>query len=120
LSVFAAWDKAKPLLEEALVETKGTHTIDDVCLMVGAGHFKLWCGEKSAAVTEFIQMPRMKILSVFICGGELEELRKMETEKLIPFAKENGCTRIIGAGRAGWSRVPSDWTRGGVYMHKDI
>ena len=102
MSVFTDWDTAKPLLEPAIVETKGTHTIDDVCLMIGAGHFKLWVGKNAAAVTEFIQMPRMKVLSMFAIGGDLEELRAMVTEKLIPFAKQNGCVRVLGAGREGW------------------
>lgn len=119
-NAFTAWEKAKPLLEPALAETKGTHTIDDVCLLVGSGHFRLWTGEKSACLTEFVQMPRVKTLNIFICGGDLEELRTILDENLIPFAKQSGCTRITGAGRPGWSRVPSDWVKGGVYMHKDI
>lgn len=119
MSPFQQWEFAKPLLVPAIEETKGTHTIDDVCLMVGSGHFKLWTGEHSACVTEFVQMPRMKLLSVFAAGGDLDELRNMEND-IIAFAKQSGCKRILGAGRPGWSRVPSDWVRGGVYMHKDI
>lgn len=120
MNPFVAWEKAKPFLEPAVLETKGTHTIDDVCMMVGAGKFQVWNGANCAALTEFIIMPRMKILSIFAVGGDLVELRTMLDEKLIPYARENGCKRINGAGREGWSRVPSDWTRGGVYMHKDI
>jgi hypothetical protein len=120
MNIFEAWKKAKAYLEPALVETKGTHEIDDVCLMVGSGHFTLWVGEKCAALTEFCQTPRIKSLNCFAVGGDLEELRRMEVEKLIPFAKEHGCSRITGAGRKGWARVRSDWADGGVYMHKDI
>lgn len=119
-NLFEDWAKAKDWLAKAIEETKGTHTIDDVCLMVGGGHFKLWVGDKCAALTEFTRVPRMKMLNVFAVGGDLEELRVMEIEQLIPYAKENGCDRITGAGRKGWARVRSDWTDGGVYMHKDI
>ncbi len=120
MNLFEAWAKAKPLLEKALVEVKGTHTIDDVALMVGKGHFTLWLWDKSAALTEFVTVPRMKMLNLFIVGGDLEELREKETAELIPYAKANGCARLTGAGRPGWARVQSDWERGGVYMHKDI
>lgn len=120
MNIFEAWGRARPYLEKALIEVKGTHSMDDVCLMVGSGHFKLWLWEKSAALTEFVTFPQMKTLNCFIVGGDLEELRQMEIEQLIPYAKANNCSRITGAGRPGWARVQSDWTKGGVYMHKDI
>lgn len=120
MTLFEAWEKAKPYFEKAIEEVKGTHSIDDVCLMVGNGQMKLWVWDKSAALTEFVNFPRMKVMSCFLVGGDLEELRAKEVEHLIPFAKANGCSRIMGAGRPGWERVRSDWTRGGVYMHKDI
>lgn len=119
-NIYEAWEFAKPLLEPALSETKGTHTIDDVCLMVGSGHFTLWISDNAALLTELTKTPRINAVNCFICGGDLEELRRMEIEKIIPYAKQNGCTRITGAGRLGWSRIRSDWTRGGVYMHKDL
>ena len=119
-TVFKQWDRARALLIPAVPELKGTHTIDDICLMVGAGHFRVWMGEQSVVLSEFTQTPRIKALNLFLCGGDLSELRGMLDAQIVPYARANGCTRITGAGRAGWSRVPSDWTRGGVYMHIDI
>ena len=65
---------------------------------------------------------RSKVLSIFIGGGDLEELRRMRDAQLVPFAKENGCKRIIGAGRKGWERALKDdgYQFGGIYMHKDL
>ena len=120
MNIFEAWQKARPILEPALEEAKGTHTIDDVCLMVGKGHFTLWVGEKSAMLTEFVTFPRMKALNVFIGGGDLSELRKMEDEQLGPFAKQQGCSRITGAGRKGWTKTLPGYTFAGIYMHKDL
>ena len=120
MNLFAAWAFAKPILEAALVETHGTHTIDDVGLMIGSGQFALWTGEKSAALTEFVVFPRMKVVNIFACGGDLIELRDILENKIVPFAKNAGCSRITGAGRRGWARTPSDWEHGGVYMYKDL
>lgn len=120
MNLFATWEKAKPFLEDAILETKGTHTMDDVCLMVGAGHFTLWLTEKSALLTEFVQFPRMKTLNCFAGGGDLKDLIELREEKLIPFAKKNGCARITGAGRKGWTKTLPGFEFGGVYMHKDI
>lgn len=120
MSIFDAWAKAKPFIELSIPELHGTHTIDDIALMVGAGHLRIWNGEKSAVLTEITRTPRIKALNCFIGGGDLEELLKIRDEKLVPFAKENDCTRITGAGRKGWSRALPGYEYGGIYMHKDI
>jgi hypothetical protein len=108
------------MLLPAIAETNGTHTEDDVLVMLLAGKAKLWMGEKTAAITEFVTYPQMRVLNVWLAGGDLEELRKMEAEQFIPFAREQGCKRITCGGRPGLSRVKSDWSRGGVFMYKDL
>lgn len=120
MNLFDAWAKAKPILEPAIVETKGTHSVDDVCLMVGLGHFTLWVWEKSALLTEFVQYPRMKVLNCFAGGGDFEELVAKRDAELVPFAQKNGCSRIVGAGRKGWEKKLPGYQFGGIYMHKDI
>ena len=119
-SPFFAWQYAKPMLEQSVEMLHGTHTIDDICLMIGSGSLRLWVSPGACALTEFFQTPRIKVLNVFLVGGDLGVLRLMYDEQLEPFARQNGCARITGAGRPGWSRVPSNWVHGGVYMHKDL
>lgn len=117
--IFEEWSRLRPLLLPSIKETQGTHTEDDVLVMLLGGKCKLWAWEKSAAITEFVSYPQMKVLNVWLVGGDLEELRAKEAE-LIQFAKDNSCKRITGGGRFGWSRVRSDWNKGGVFMYKDI
>lgn len=119
-SIFDLWAKAKPHIERAVAELHGTHTIDDIALMVGSGHLRVWVGEKSAVLTEITYTPRIKALNCFIGAGDLDELVKIRDEILTPFAKENGCVRITGAGRKGWTRALPGFEYGGIYMHKDI
>ncbi len=103
----------------ALEYTNGTHTEDDVIIMILAGKLKLWEGQRSAMLTEFSQFPRMKVLNVFIGGGDLDELREME-KQLVAHARENGCTRITGCGRLGWTKSLPGYEPGGYFMRKDI
>jgi hypothetical protein len=113
------WEPHRKYLCEAIEYTNGTHTEDDVLTMIASGQLTLWAGEKSALVTEFSQFPRMKCLNVFIGGGDLEELRELET-KVVPYAKQHNCTRITGAGRLGWTKTLPGYQTGGHFMFKDI
>lgn len=119
MSLFDQWAKAKPFIESALEYGKGTHTIDDVTLMVGAGLFKLWLGKEFAALTEFQAFPRVKCLHVFAAGGDLTELRGMEDD-LIKFAKDNRCKRITLTGRDGWLRALPGAEKMATAMYRDI
>ena len=87
------------------LERQITHSIEDVERMVETGEAQLWQGQKSAAVTEIIQFPRVKVLHLWLCGGDLREI----TEDMLPqaeaFARVEGCTRLTTAGRIGWDRV---------------
>lgn len=118
-SLFEIWTKCREFLLPAIEYTNGTHTEDDVIVMILSGRLKLWEGRRSAMLTEFSTFPRMKTLNVFIGGGDLDELREME-QQLIPFAKENGCTRITGCGRLGWTKTLPGYSPGGYFMYKDL
>jgi hypothetical protein len=96
--------------------------------MLGAGQLTLWTGEKAALVTEFEHKPRMKILNVFLGGGDLAELMELEA-KLVTFARAHGCARITGGSRRdvghggqrdGWQRALPGYHFGGNFFYKDI
>jgi hypothetical protein len=120
VNVFDGCAKAKPINERAIPQLQGTHTIEDIALMVGSGALHLWVGDKSAVLTEFIQFPRMKIINCFIGAGEFDEVMRLVEAKIIPFARQNGCSRLQGGGRDGWRRKLDGYSYGGIYMHKDI
>lgn len=119
MSMFEDWAKAKEHIVRALEHCKGTHTIDDVALLCGAGHFRIWVGDDCAMLTEFNFFPRMKVLNVFAAGGSLKGLLKLEND-LIGYAKENGCSRITELGRKGWSKVLPGVEEVAVALHRDI
>lgn len=118
-TIFQDWASAKPFIERALEYSKGTHTIDDVALLVGAGHFKVWIGKGCAMLTEVQLYPRMKILNVFAAGGDMKELLTLE-ESLIGAAKELGCERITEIGREGWLKVLPGAEKLGTALYRDI
>lgn len=90
---------------ERALSKQATHTLADVEAMLARGEAQLWEGEKSAAVTEVIEQPRQKDFSLWLCGGDMEEICEIMLPKAAKWAKENGCTRMLTSGRPGWDRV---------------
>ena len=113
------WQKCRDILLPAIERTNGTHTEDDVLAGLIKGELKLWRGERSAVVTEFVLYPRLKALGFFLIGGDLEELLNDLEPKICAYALKNGCSRVQGGGRKGWERV-LDYKFDGVFMHKDL
>jgi hypothetical protein len=96
--------RCREYIEAALEYTKGTHTIQDIWDGIVTGNFQLWPGEKSAVVTEVQIYPRAKIMNIFLAGGDLEELIKIEKAISI-YAKALNCHSVTISGRRGWVKI---------------
>lgn len=120
MSIYLAWEKAKPFLEPAVPLLDGTHTIDDICLLVGSGALKIVNGEKCALLVETSESPRKKGIHVFLGGGDLEELKKLEAQ-ISEGAKAAGFARVSGLSkRDEWLRVLPGYVQGGTLFYKDL
>ena len=87
------------------LQYQATHTMADVEQMIADGYAQMWLGERSAAVTEIIQQPRQKDLSLWLCGGDMQEICEVMLPQAEEWAKKEGCTRLLTSGRRGWDRV---------------
>ena len=113
---------------QAIAETDGTHTEDDIIALICAGKLKLWVNGRSGVVTEIIQYPRKLALNWFLIAGDLiREIAPM-IPQIEAYAKEKGCNRIQGLatlGKNGEDRGPG-WTKltgakaHGTFLYKDI
>lgn len=99
------WERCRPWIEEALEYARGTHTMDDVRREILEGPATFWPGRNAAMVTEIYEYPQMKVLSFWLAGGDLVELR----DELLPmaetWAKDRGITRAMISGRRGWVKA---------------
>lgn len=89
------------------LEYQATHTLADVERMVENREAQLWTGENSAAVTEIIQYPQIRVLHLWLCGGDMDEITNQMLPRAEAFARSEGCSRMTTAGRKGWDRVMS-------------
>lgn len=113
------WIRARDWLLPALALNGGTHTEDDIVAGLYVGRYHLWIAERGAIVTEFVTYPRLKALNFFLVGGNLEAVLALEPG-IVAFARENGCKRVICAGRKGWERVLKDYAPAWLGLRKDI
>jgi hypothetical protein len=97
------FQKVEQILEPAL-EYDNTYNIEDVADCISNGTMQLWPTSNSAVVTQVQNFPRMKVLHIFLAGGNLEELETL-TPHIQKFAEDMGCRKITLTGRRGWSRT---------------
>lgn len=116
------WARLKHHIEAALATSPGLETLEDVEAAVASGHYQVWFGHQSIAITEIASYPRRKVLTVIHGGGDLAELLDEMEPQMCAFAVENGCDLIMGQGRRGWERVTEKrgYRHGFVTMVKDL
>lgn len=114
------WALCRAALLPAIEMTHGTHTEDDILAALIAGHMRLWRRNQSGLVTEFCQFPRMKVINVFLAGGELEDILPLQAE-VENYGRKQGCQRAtMLAARDGWLRTIDGGKKAGIYMTKDL
>ena len=113
VSFYETYTRCRPHILAAIELNHGTYNEEDILRGLLTGEFVLWPGANSAVVTEISEQPRMKVLSMVICGGELEELIEMEKD-LETYARLKGCKMMRGEGRPGWGRAMPGYEPGGT------
>lgn len=102
------WPVAASLLERAL-KHQNTHTIEDVKAAIDEGKAQLWCGLKSALVTEIVVYPLGKTCRIWLAAGDMNELTRDMLPAVEGWAKHKGCNAVQIIGRHGWKRVLTDY-----------
>jgi hypothetical protein len=113
---YEEWRRCAPMLARAL---DGSHTLEDVWAGVRSGEFDFWPGEISAAVCELVEHPRRREYHVWLAGGDLSELTKME-RSASAYARALGCQRITIHGRKGWARALDNYRPAYVAVAKEL
>lgn len=99
------WARCKHWIEGALPYCYGTHTIEDVEDAIRSGDMQFWPGERCALVTQIGDHPRLRALTFFLVGGDMDEIVNRMEPLICDWARSKGCTRVAQTGRKGWGRV---------------
>lgn len=99
-----AFETISEKLQEALDREGNVLTLADVWRAIEAGTMQLWTRGDSALVTTLVPYPTGKTDLVFyLAGGSLDELEPL-TAEVTAWGRQQGATRAVMAGRAGWTR----------------
>lgn len=82
----------------------GSHTPSDVEEAISLGLMQHWESGETVVVTEVKDYPQFRSCEVFMVAGDLDTAWDIEDRQIIPWAKDRGCTRMVGKGRKGWFR----------------
>ena len=105
------WHLIHDYMEGAAKYTHGRFTVDDIkqCFINNFNQH-LWIAYDDkiygAVITEVMQYPQMKSLTMHFTGGiELPKWKDEMLSVLRSFAKDTNCQTIESFGRAGWKKV---------------
>lgn len=99
------WNRLCGLLKPALAHSGDTHDLADVADMIKAGEAQLWAGISSILVTTVEEYPKAKVLTLWLAGGEMDELVNFLRPEAETWGEAQGCTRAAIMGRDGWMRA---------------
>lgn len=97
----------RKMLVEALEHSGGSHTFQNIVDSVQNEVMQFWPMEKSCLVTEVINYPNLKTLHIFLAGGDLEEIKSIDST-LEFLCQEIGADYISLSGRRGWIKALAD------------
>lgn len=113
------WIKVRAFLIPAIEILGGTHTETDVLVLLLSGKMQLWMSTNAALITEVITYPRLNRLSVFVAGGNMDEIMAMKPA-LESFAAKNNCAQCKIEGRRGWEKIHQDYQFLSISLLKEI
>jgi hypothetical protein len=96
------FERLEPHIISAL-KHQDRYNLSDIKEKIGQGVFHIWPGKDAFYISSFGEFPKYRILNLFLCGGNYEELEEM-LKSIEQFAKQWECKYLYGGGRKGWLR----------------
>ncbi len=108
-------------ISPAVDRTKGAFDKASVWQLIQEQKAQLWPGKKSAAITEISTTPTgRKSMTIWLAGGDLDELMNAIEPKLCEWGKKQGCSHVEIIGRAGWVRTLKDYNEVARVVAKEL
>jgi hypothetical protein len=108
-------------LQAALDQMGNTHSLDDIRAMLETGAMQSFTNGETWAVTQILDLPRKRVLELFLVVGNLENFRGLYNQ-IMDFAEEQGCDLVRGYGRDGWAPYAraNGWANGSRIYLKEM
>src|SRR5262245_30573944 len=120
MSDYRASTRVEELLEQALFRGGNLMTMADIVEMARRRRVQVWGDEEALAVSEVLEYPRRRVLSIFAVAGSLRRLREFEP-LIAEYARDNGASSMVCmTDRDGWNRIgrAHNWSARGVLWER--
>lgn len=112
------WPKVEAWISEAIDQNQGDENLLDVLIALARGQYSLWADQNFACVTQLVNYPQQRVLTLLYIGGELDSILTMfDTAK--EWCRVNKVDVLRTYGRPGWERV-TGLSKVGVILQVDI
>lgn len=98
------WPEVEAWIASAVDKNQGDESTLDVFVGIARGHYSLWKGDGFAAVTQIVNYPRQRVLTILYIGGDLSKIITMFDEAKA-WCRANKVDVLRTYGRNGWERV---------------
>ena len=100
------FERCAPFIQRAINRTNGETALEHVREEVKAGHAQIWPLPNACIITKISTFRTgLKVLHLWLAGGDKRQLLKAYEAYIEPWAKEKGCARMTISGRPGWLRA---------------
>lgn len=100
----------KAKFERELKSQGDLYSLDDILRLVNIGEMQMFSDGNSVVVTRICEFPRARVLEIVAMAGDYDAIRSIENDKVLPFAREIGASKMMAAGRTGFmKRRPEGW-----------
>ena len=95
--------------------------IEAIDAMLIAGTAQFWCDGKAALVTKITEYPGgAQALEAVAGAGVMDSLTQQIATDVDAWARDQGLSHLMIAGRAGWLRVHKGWRHYQTILLKDL
>lgn len=98
------WPSVEQWVKDAIAHNQGDENALDVLIAIARGHYGLWVDPHFAAVTQVVNYPRQRVLTILYIGGDLSKIVPLFDEAK-SWCRANKIDVLRTFGRAGWERV---------------
>jgi len=119
------WPLAAPLLQKAIDRSQHDCELEDYLeeAQLGVCQLFVWIKEETvtaACILRVSNRPRKRVCEMpLIAGTDMENWLLVE-DKIVEWAKAQGCTQLEGYCRDGWLRVLKNWNKVWTTMRRDL
>jgi hypothetical protein len=84
-------------------------TVPDLYRGAIAGRYQWFMTARAVEFTQIELSYEGRVLVLLYSAGDLKELRDVLLPQIADYAVRNGCSALVGHGRAGWGRFAKDY-----------